>query len=172
MPSHVSSERCFFFEKEIWKQTCIWLFQIYSYNLLSVTGCSLNIWYRIHTTGLLWLYWPLCFQRLSSKVRPDWDCCRLHPKMYGGYQHHKNHHSLGKSNTDHYLLKARNIAFKSGNTTDLWSARARMKAIRMAKIAHGQKFQSHFQDQQDTKILWREIQSVTAYRSVMIAPSS
>lgn len=64
------------------------------------------------------------------------------------------------------LLKARNSAFKSGDVTAFRSARANLnKAIRLAKRAHGQKIQGHFNDHRDTRKLWQRIQAVTDYRT-------
>lgn len=64
------------------------------------------------------------------------------------------------------LLKVRDTTFNSRDTAALTTARANLnKAITLAKRAHGQKTQNHFQDYRDTRRLWQGIKSVTDYKT-------
>ncbi len=68
------------------------------------------------------------------------------------------------------LLKARDSAFKSGDTAALRTARANLnKAIRLGKKAYEHKIQGQFQDHRDTRTLWQGVKSVTDYKT---APQS
>lgn len=63
------------------------------------------------------------------------------------------------------LLRARNVAFKSGDKEALKSARANLhRGVRAAKRAYGQKINSYFTDTKDPRRLWQGIQSVTDYK--------
>ncbi len=63
------------------------------------------------------------------------------------------------------LLKARNAAFRSGDTDRYSSARADLKrAIRMAKQDYKKKIEDHFTDN-DPRQAWQGMKHITNYKS-------
>ncbi|KAI4902382.1 hypothetical protein NFI96_005631 [Prochilodus magdalenae] len=76
----------------------------------------------------------------------------------------------------HAHLRTRNAAFKPGDKNALRSARANLnRSVRAAKLAYGQKIQSHFTDSKDSRRLWQGIQSSTdchAHHPAMTALTS
>ena len=73
------------------------------------------------------------------------------------------------------LLRARDIAFSSGDKEALSTVRATLaRAIRDAKLVCAQKIHDHFRDSRDTWQLWQGIQAITTtgqqHRPVTVMP--
>ncbi|KAL0159464.1 hypothetical protein M9458_043189, partial [Cirrhinus mrigala] len=63
------------------------------------------------------------------------------------------------------LLKARNVAFRTGDEASLKTARANLsRGIREAKRQYSRGISNHFKDSRDTRSLWRGIQTITDYK--------
>ncbi len=63
------------------------------------------------------------------------------------------------------LLKTGDEAFRSGDKSDLKTARANLSCdIKNAKWSHAQKINNHFKDSRDTRSLWQAIQIITDYK--------
>lgn len=63
------------------------------------------------------------------------------------------------------MLKARNIAFKSGDVEALRTARANLnRAIRLAKRTHSKKIQDLFHDSSNISNMWKGIQAITNHK--------
>lgn len=63
------------------------------------------------------------------------------------------------------MVKAQNVAFKSGDMMALWTSRANLNhAIRIAKRAHVQKVQDFFHDPTNTRRMWQGIKVITDYK--------
>ncbi|KAI4882319.1 hypothetical protein NFI96_002583 [Prochilodus magdalenae] len=66
----------------------------------------------------------------------------------------------------HSLLKARDAAFKSGNSEELKVARHYLKAgIRAAKHKYSSQIAAHFKTNSDPRHMWQGIQVITDYKS-------
>ncbi|XP_072900606.1 uncharacterized protein [Hemitrygon akajei] len=64
------------------------------------------------------------------------------------------------------LLRSRDSAFRAGGKAALTKARAKLsRAIKGAKRAHAQLIHSYFQDNGDTRRMWKGIQDITNYRT-------
>ncbi len=65
----------------------------------------------------------------------------------------------------HWLLRARDNAFRAGDETGLRAARANLsRGIRKAKQEYTHKRSCHFKDSRDTRSLWQGIQTITDYK--------
>ncbi|KAL0175804.1 hypothetical protein M9458_028134 [Cirrhinus mrigala] len=63
------------------------------------------------------------------------------------------------------LLKARNVAFRTGDEASLKTARANLsRGIREAKRQYSRGISHHFKDSRDTRSLWRGIQTITDHK--------
>ncbi|KAL0195129.1 hypothetical protein M9458_008701, partial [Cirrhinus mrigala] len=63
------------------------------------------------------------------------------------------------------LLKARNVAFRTGDEASLKTARANLpRGIREAKRQYSRGISHRFKDSRDTRSLWRGIQTITDYK--------
>ena len=70
------------------------------------------------------------------------------------------------------LLSARNIAFKSRNTSAYSAARSNLnKGIKKAKDIHRQRVEDHF-NTADTRSMWQGVRDITDYKSSPICPHS
>ncbi|KAI3357423.1 hypothetical protein L3Q82_015858, partial [Scortum barcoo] len=64
------------------------------------------------------------------------------------------------------MLKARNLAFKSGDKEALKTARANLnRTIRLAKRTYSQKVQDFFNDPTNTRRMWHGLRTITSYKS-------
>ena len=69
------------------------------------------------------------------------------------------------------LLKARDAAFKSGNSEELKAARHNLKAgIRAAKHQYSSQIAAHFNTNSDPRCMWQGIQVITDYKSKVSTP--
>ncbi|KAI4896487.1 hypothetical protein NFI96_008190 [Prochilodus magdalenae] len=69
------------------------------------------------------------------------------------------------------LLKARDAAFKSGNSEELKAARHNLKAgIRAAKHKYSSQIAAHFNTNSDPRRMWQGIQVITDYKSKVSTP--
>ncbi|KAI4889721.1 hypothetical protein NFI96_009933 [Prochilodus magdalenae] len=75
-------------------------------------------------------------------------------------------------NTDvRSLLKARDAAFKSGNSEELKTARHNLKVgIRAAKHKYSSQTAAHFNTNSDPRRMWQGIQVITDYKSKVSTP--
>ena len=65
------------------------------------------------------------------------------------------------------LLKARDIAFRSGDIQAYSSSRAVLKrGIKKAKHSHKLWIEEHFKSGSDLRRMWQGIQAITAYKSI------
>ncbi|KAK3541958.1 hypothetical protein QTP86_008148 [Hemibagrus guttatus] len=72
------------------------------------------------------------------------------------------------------LLKARDVAFKSGDAEDYSRARANMKrGIRKAKHAHKLHIEEHFHNNSNPRCMWKGIQTITDHKpAIQTVPTS
>ncbi|KAJ8390171.1 hypothetical protein AAFF_G00110450 [Aldrovandia affinis] len=72
----------------------------------------------------------------------------------------------------HLLLRARDTAFKSGDTLAYSTARSNLKkVIRIAKRNYTQQIQDPFLHNNDPRRLWQGIQAITDYKSLNNSPA-
>ena len=69
------------------------------------------------------------------------------------------------------LLKARDIAFRSGDTQAYSSSRADLKrGIKKAKHRYKLKIEEHFKNNSDPRRMWQGIQAITDYKPTNTTP--
>jgi hypothetical protein len=69
------------------------------------------------------------------------------------------------------LLKARDIAFSSGDARAYSSSRANLKrGIKAARHCYKLRIEEHFKSNSDTRRMWQGIQAITDYKPANISP--